>query len=532
MPMNQKIRTEEWLKNINAVDISERIIKAADYLDVKCSVCQSPGNIRAGNADTSFKTKGYGYCCHECKKNKLSNYAKERVGEKKHFYGKKHSEESKEKISTNTRKVWSGKSPEEKSANSKKATEAAYKKFNGNPMSNEQVKAKHHESTHSEEFIKKAKDRGELMSQEHNFKENMSHFSKEFWKTDEGEKQKNLNKERFLKGISKNEPWYIERQKGLRKHLDDPARIKEAWRKASITCLEKYGSPNWQNSKDADKRTKTFSSKAELEILEWVKSLGLDAKKHRSGGKEIDIYIESKKIGIEYNGLYWHSEVYKENNYHLDKTNYFRDKGIRIIHIFEHEWRDRKDQVKSFLKSALGQNKNKIGARKCELKEVDPTEAKTFLKTYHIQGTPVSLSNTFGLYYQGELLALANFNKHHRNKENWVLTRFVTKEDWTIQGGLSRLSKAGFDKFGKLISWADKRWSVGSGYESSGWKVEEILHPDYFYTDCESAIPKQSRKKDLVETPEGMTEREHAIIDGLFRIYDCGKIRYFYNKVG
>ena len=43
-------------------------------------------------------------------------------------------------------------------------------------------------------------------------------------------------------------------------------------------------------------------------------------------------------------------------------------------------------------------------------------------------------------------------------------------------------------------------------------------------------VSKQSRQKKLVSTPEGMTEREHAKLDGLLRIYDCGKIRYKYER--
>lgn len=37
-------------------------------------------------------------------------------------------------------------------------------------------------------------------------------------------------------------------------------------------------------------------------------------------GKEIDFYLPKYKIGIEYDGVYWHSEVYKDKDYHLNKT--------------------------------------------------------------------------------------------------------------------------------------------------------------------------------------------------------------------
>ncbi|WP_394271931.1 DUF723 domain-containing protein, partial [Butyricicoccus sp.] len=53
-------------------------------------------------------------------------------------------------------------------------------------------------------------------------------------------------------------------------------------------------------------------------------------------GKEIDILIPDKKIGIEYNGLYWHSEKNQRMNkfYHLQKTQigYYKQRngGVHI----------------------------------------------------------------------------------------------------------------------------------------------------------------------------------------------------------
>ena len=58
---------------------------------------------------------------------------------------------------------------------------------------------------------------------------------------------------------------------------------------------------------------------------------------------EIDIFIPSKNIAIEYDGLYWHSSNKFsgrtiEKKYHLNKTEQCLKKGIKLIHIFENEW--------------------------------------------------------------------------------------------------------------------------------------------------------------------------------------------------
>jgi hypothetical protein len=112
-----------------------------------------------------------------------------------------------------------------------------------------------------------------------------------------------------------------------------------------------------------------------------------------------------------------------------------------------------------------------------------------------------------------------------------VLTRFTTKNNYTIQGILSKISKLASKELNSdIISWADYRLSNGNGYEKAGWIKEKLLPPDYFYFKGLRIVSKQSRQKKIVSTPEGMTEREHAKLDGLIRIYDCGKIRYKYKK--
>lgn len=69
--------------------------------------------------------------------------------------------------------------------------------------------------------------------------------------------------------------------------------------------------------------------------------------------KEIDCYLPNLGLGIEFNGLYWHSLEQKELEYHLKKWINAREKGIRLITIWEDDWRDRKDWCKEFIKNQL-----------------------------------------------------------------------------------------------------------------------------------------------------------------------------------
>ena len=97
-------------------------------------------------------------------------------------------------------------------------------------------------------------------------------------------------------------------------------------------------------------RCAKLMSKQECEIYEYIRELLPNeeilqrARNVLDNNKEIDIYIPRLNIGIEYNGLVWHSERFnKDRNYHLKKLEECNEKGIKLIQIFEDEWRYKKN---------------------------------------------------------------------------------------------------------------------------------------------------------------------------------------------
>jgi hypothetical protein len=79
-----------------------------------------------------------------------------------------------------------------------------------------------------------------------------------------------------------------------------------------------------------------------LRLMETkLKSLNIDiidSERELLNGLELDIYIPSHNLAIEFNGLYWHNELHKDKKYHLNKTELCEAKGIQLIHVFEDEW--------------------------------------------------------------------------------------------------------------------------------------------------------------------------------------------------
>ena len=69
--------------------------------------------------------------------------------------------------------------------------------------------------------------------------------------------------------------------------------------------------------------TGRISSKMEKELVNWIKSLNIIVEENNRTliHKELDIYIPSHNLAIEFDGLYWHSELQGKNSkYHLSKN--------------------------------------------------------------------------------------------------------------------------------------------------------------------------------------------------------------------
>jgi hypothetical protein len=281
----------------------------------------------------------------------------------------------------------------------------------------------------------------------------------------------------------------------------------------------------------------------EEEIINFIKDnykgeIILKYRQLLSSGREVDIFLPELKLAIEVNGIYWHSEIWgKYKNYHLSKTEEALSKNINLIHIFDYEWLNKMDIVKSMLLNKLKSIPNKIYARKCEIREVSSNDKQKFLNNNHIQGNCVSKTN-IGLYYNNELVSIMTFGKNRFKKDNSIeMIRFCNVINTNIIGGASKL----FNYFIKnyqyetIITFADRRYSIGNLYNVLGFKLDGFTPPSYFYwknNKIFNRITFQKHKlKDILDkfNPE-LSEYENALENGFNRIWDCGNYRFIYNN--
>ena len=285
------------------------------------------------------------------------------------------------------------------------------------------------------------------------------------------------------------------------------------------------------------------TSYSEKELVDFVKSIYSDEimenTKRIIPPKELDIYIPKMKIAIEYDGLHWHDENHVDRNYHLTKTNMCNEKGIDLIHVFEDDWLERKEIVKSMIASRLGVYKEKIFARKCQIKEIEKDQAKIFFDENHLQGFAYG-DLYLGLMFNDELIQCICINKKGWHDGNVELTRMATKLNIQVIGGFSKLMKHISDYIGykSITSYVYKAWFNGKGYIESGFKIVKENNPSYSYVVNGRRVHKSHFRKDKIKKmfergelkfyDSDKTEHENMIENKIYRIYDCGTMKVIY----
>jgi hypothetical protein len=327
----------------------------------------------------------------------------------------------------------------------------------------------------------------------------------------------------------------------------------------TVTCgFEFTMTPhNFQRGQRCPKCGKSRTRSAEeRELYEFINSISTHEVIHSYHVKkettnkidfEIDIYIPALKIGFEYCGLYWHSDKFVEDTYHLNKLNKAKEHGIQLYQIFSDEWLTKKDIVKSKVSHIINHSlaKYKIYARHCTIREIDVQDKTNFLNKHHIQGADKSVLN-LGMFFEDELVSVMTFSNLRKvlgQKSEvgaYELSRFASKLDYVVVGGFSKLFKY-FTRnyeFSVIRTYADLRWSFGNLYLTNGFELIHQSKPAYSYiTGSKNTrlhrfnFMKQRLKylfPDIYD--DNKTERQIMQEAGYHRVFTCGNLVFEYKN--
>lgn len=212
-------------------------------------------------------------------------------------------------------------------------------------------------------------------------------------------------------------------------------------------------------------------SKEETEIYEWVKQLCPDAIQSdksvlskmgkRGHSLELDIYIPSANVAIEYNGRHYHSTQHlmksknisftEAKNWHRNKSLACEEKGIRLIHIWDYEWQDERKQrvLKNIILGAIKQLPRRVYARECKVCSYKQgcdkwSELNEFFAENNIQGNRGG-SIVYTLEKDGEILMAYKFGRpsggRAKQKYQYEMVRGASANGVQVIGGATKLWK-------------------------------------------------------------------------------------------
>ena len=171
-----------------------------------------------------------------------------------------------------------------------------------------------------------------------------------------------------------------------------------------------------------------------------------------------------------------------------------------LIFIWWDLWELKPKIIKSKLFHLLGKSQ-KIHARKTSIKYVEKSTAIDFQLNTHLM-IPLTAYKRIGLYLDDELIALGVFAKKRKFRDGTYsaeLLRFCTKNNYHINGGLSKLIKT-FSvqhSIDSLMTYVDLDWSNGSKFERIGFKTVEKQPPLYFKLKNNKRVLSTSSNYDI-----------------------------------
>jgi len=283
------------------------------------------------------------------------------------------------------------------------------------------------------------------------------------------------------------------------------------------------------------------------EIYEYIRSIlpdgtviNLNDRKILSP-KELDIVIPSMNIAFECDGILWHSELFghKNKTYHLNKTAGCISRGYKLVHIWDNEWRTKREVVKSVIASLLNNPTKIIFGRKCHIQEISPQVCADFLNQNHLQGTDHS-SIKLGMFDDsGDMVSAMTFLKSRFDKKiQYEMGRFCNKKGYQIHGGASKLFSHFLKKYtpSSVVSYNDRRYFDGQVYINLGFNFMGNTSPNGHYIidnyqSVQSRIcwQKHKLKNKLSTFDPDVSAWQNMRNNGYDRIWDCGNGKWVWN---
>ena len=197
----------------------------------------------------------------------------------------------------------------------------------------------------------------------------------------------------------------------------------------------------------------------------------------------------------------------------LALTRLAATRGLSCVHLWEDRWLYRREVVTARLLARLG-GFRRVSARLCTVQRIDAPTYGDLLQLHHLNGA-TSSKFKYGLFLKnmvqnrevmqqsGLLVAVAGFagGRTFREPAGWrshELVRFASVGGTVVAGGLGKLLRAFVREHAPddVMTYADRDWSDGRGYQQLGFELAGQTPPQFFSLDAAG-----DRVPSVAETP-------------------------------
>lgn len=261
--------------------------------------------------------------------------------------------------------------------------------------------------------------------------------------------------------------------------------------------------------------------------------------------QELDFYLPTFNIAIECNGIMFHNStvgIYnnkpKIKTYHYNKTKECTEKGIHLIHLYEHQILDKNFMRKfeDYLLDLCDVNRININKTECIVKEIHEDVSKKFIYKYHLENYDKADIH-IGLYYKEELIQVMTFKKLNNIKQ-YELNKICTKAKYNKNSGSKKLLNYFIKKYNpqQIIMYCNKDLFTGKMLEQLNFKKEGEEEIDYWWIKRNTVLSqneiKENKLKKLLkkEYKEDLTVTQNMLNCNFLQVFRSGIDKYIYNN--
>lgn len=224
---------------------------------------------------------------------------------------------------------------------------------------------------------------------------------------------------------------------------------------------------------------------------------------------EIDFYLSKLNLGFEFNGLFWHCDIHKDEFYHFKKYEICKNKGIKLIQFYEDELINEKEKCNNIIKMELGLLKE-INVFDCELKVIDYKTADLFMKENSLIFD--EFEKSVAVYFENSLICVI-YIKHNE------IISIISKIGIKCINVIDAYMKT--NNLNEIIVYNDLR--LGNEQITNHYEFLEYVYPKYQY--CRRGVRYYDLEdKEKFNSQINSTDKYEILkLGGYAKIFDCGK---------